>query len=109
MPSLSADRYHRPVKQLPDSDQSLVVRTDFSDDATWAEVRTAFAAPVGDFQAFLEFVDDREYDGASTSQIVEMRPANEGMTFVFLADRETMMQSEHTALVLELRNKSART
>ncbi len=101
-------RSPNPVKQLPDSRDSLVVRTDFSDDETWKQVRTALAAPIGDFKAYVEFIDDPEYDGASVEEIVAARPAN-GATFVFLADGETMANREHPALVVELHDGSGRT
>jgi hypothetical protein len=96
------------MKRLPDSNDSLVVRTDFSDDEIWAQVRTALAAPVDDFQANLEFVDDAAYNGASVEDIIAARPAND-TSFLFLADRETMVNPEHPALVVELYGGSGRT
>lgn len=101
-------RSRNPVKRLPDSRDSLVIRTDFSDDETWKKVCAALAAQVGDFRAYVEFIDDREYDGATVEEIVAARPIG-GVAFVFLADRETMVNPEHPALVVELRDGSGRT
>ena len=36
------------MKQLPESDDSLVIRTDFSDEKLWRKVRDQLAAPVVD-------------------------------------------------------------
>lgn len=37
------------VKPLPKSDQALVLRTDFSDEAAWHAIRSAIEAPVRGF------------------------------------------------------------
>jgi hypothetical protein len=39
------------MKQIPETENSLVLRTDFSNAAAWEAVCKAIQAPVGDFQA----------------------------------------------------------
>jgi hypothetical protein len=38
------------MKDLPDSEHAVVVRTDFSDEAAWARIRGEIEAPVGEFR-----------------------------------------------------------
>jgi hypothetical protein len=95
------------MKQLPESDNSLVIRTDFSDDEVWREVRDQLAAPVGDFRAYVDFVDDRDYDGLTIDHLLELGESSK--SFVFLADGETMTNPEHPALVVDLLHEPGRT
>jgi hypothetical protein len=97
------------MKQLPESDSSLVIRTDFSDDKVWSDVRDRLAAPVGDFRAYVNFVEDQDYDSLTIADLLELVPAGTGKSFVFLADRETITNPEHPALVVDLLHKRGRT
>jgi hypothetical protein len=90
------------MKALPESENSLVIRTDFSDDKVWHEVREQLAAPVGDFRAYVDFVETRDYDGLAIEKLLELVPEGADKSFVFLADRETMTNPEHPALVVDL-------
>ena len=79
---------------------SLVVRTDFSDDAAWATVQRELAAPRGEFQAFLEFVDDERFSGLTAQDFVDLAESGTPHDFVFLADARTMTDPEHPALIV---------
>ena len=46
----------------PDDLHSLVIRTDFTDEAAWQVVRQELAAANGPFRANLQFIDDRRFD-----------------------------------------------
>ena len=52
------------MKPLPSTEDPLVIRTDFTDDAAWREIQRSIGAPVGDqgFLAHVTFVDDRAFD-----------------------------------------------
>jgi hypothetical protein len=45
------------VKNIPETHQALVLRTDFSDDSTWDSIRAAIRKPVGKFRAYFDFVE----------------------------------------------------
>jgi hypothetical protein len=82
---------------------SLVVRTDFSDDAAWEAVRQAIAAPQADlFQANVQFVDDRQYDGLTVAGLLDLVPAEGDLMFIFLVDREAIARPDHPVLVVDL-------
>ncbi|MGW0812773.1 DUF6924 domain-containing protein [Streptomyces viridiviolaceus] len=79
------------MKRLPKSDDTLLVRTDFSDEAAWQSLRTSVSTPTeGDegFLAVLHIVDDPAYDGLTTDEIVALAPAEDDLLIV--ADKEAM-------------------
>ena len=49
------------MKQLPYTKHPLVLRTDFSNQATWETICATIRQPVGEFFAYVEFLDDVEY------------------------------------------------
>jgi hypothetical protein len=96
------------VKPLPRSDQALVIRTDFSADTAWRSVCSAIRQPVDGFYAYVDFVDDRAFEGATVEQLVALaRVANR--SFLIVADQETMTGAEHTLLVVDAFTEPGRT
>jgi hypothetical protein len=96
---------------LPDPGDlhSLVLRTDFSSDSTWAELRSAIAAPQGEFRAMVTFVDDRRYERLTIETLLQMTRTDPNRTFIFVADSEAMARSDHAILVVDLRGDPGRT
>jgi hypothetical protein len=89
---------------------SLVLRTDFSDDAAWDAICAAMQDPdpVHGFQAHVQCVSDRAYDGLTVEQLAPLVP--EGMSsFMFVVDRIALTHPEHPILVVDLRDESGRT
>ena len=73
----------------PEDLASLVLRTDFTDDAAWAAVMAA----VDTEDSGATFVSDPAYDGVSIQSLVDADAAageDEQITYVFLADATTM-------------------
>jgi hypothetical protein len=93
---------------FPKTDNSLVLRTDFADDLVWAAVSAAIAAPVGDFRAYVTFVDDRRYDGLTIEQLLALVPEGSNLTFIFLVDGETLRHPDHPVLVVDLFHQRGR-
>jgi len=98
------------MTRLPDSDQALVIRTDFSDQATWEAVRATILAPVGPyrFYASVEFVDDPEYRDVSTGELLDIARRSAFRTFLMVADRLTMSHPEQPLLVVDLNREPGR-
>jgi hypothetical protein len=63
-----------PMKPIPETKNALVLRTDFSDVAAWESLCAAMRKPVGNFQAYVDFISDPEYDGITTSQAISLIP-----------------------------------
>jgi hypothetical protein len=94
----------------PDDDLgSLVVRTDFSSDATWSDVSSAIAAPQGDFRAMVTFVNDRRHEALTVESLLRIARKGSNQTLVFVVDRETITRSEHPVLVVDLYDQPGRT
>jgi hypothetical protein len=100
-----------------DSLYSLVVRTGYADDAAWSAVREAITAPVGvdhatgefDFQAFVEFADDRRYEGMTVDQLLARVPEGTHHRVFFVVDDETLTDPEHAVLAVDLDQQPGRT
>jgi hypothetical protein len=88
---------------------SLVLRTDFSDDAVWESVCTDIQKPDDEFgfEAHVHCVSNRDYDGLTVEQLISLAP--EGMTFLFIADRIALNDPEHPILVVDLHGEPGRT
>jgi hypothetical protein len=98
-----------PVKQLPKTENALVLRTDFSDDAAWESLCAAIRAPVGEFRAYVDCVSDPRYDGLTVERVTALAPQGSEPTFVFLADRAALTHPERPILVVDLCDQPGRT
>ena len=48
------------LRQIPVTEDTLVLRTDFSDEYAWDAIAGLIREPVGEFRAHVELVSDRE-------------------------------------------------
>ncbi len=96
------------MKNPPKTGNSLVLRTDFLDDAAWDSICAAIRAPVGEFQAYVDCLSDPEYDGMTAEQLTMLSPTA-SHSFVFIVDRLALSHPEHPILVVDLRDEPGRT
>jgi hypothetical protein len=89
---------------IPDTENALVLRTDFSDQAAWQKICQRIRKPVGllGFRANIEFLDDPAYNGISVEQLLAKIPKDYNHSFIILADSKTMQAPDHPLLVVEL-------
>ncbi|MBB4634277.1 DUF6924 domain-containing protein [Longimicrobium terrae] len=97
------------MKNLPQTDDSLVVRTDFSNAAAWDAIRSAIDEPAGEFKAYVEWISDPGYDGLTPEQLRPFAPAGSGINYLFIVDQITITHPEHPVLVLDLSAEPGRT
>lgn len=117
------------MKHLPDSDHTILLRTDFSNDDLWDRVcaaikqpltddqnglaeslaiTAAMGQPIGDVRADVEPVDSREYEGLTTDQLLTLtQGSNQGVVLVI--DREAISNPEHPVLVVDVAEEPGRT
>ncbi len=88
---------------IPKSEEALVIRTDYSRPQKWDELRARIEAPIGDFRAYVEFVDNPELDGLDEVDVIELLPEDFTSTFMIVADSETFSDAEMPLLVVDLR------
>jgi hypothetical protein len=87
---------------------ALLVRTDFSDDGAWDQVREEAQREYGPdgFQACVEPVSDPAWDGATWETVKAAAPVGEaGPSVLFIADSITLASPEHPILVVDLQDK----
>jgi hypothetical protein len=97
--------------RVPDTNDSLVIRTDYSDDAVWDTVRAAMRArtPMDGFQANVAFVSEPSLNGLDVEQIIGRLPPDRRDSFVFVVDATTLRNPEHPVLVVDLYEQRGRT
>jgi hypothetical protein len=96
------------MSTLPDMG-TLLVRTDFTDDDAWNQVRgeaTQEYGPDG-FRAQVAPVSDPQRDGAAWEAVKAAAPAtgDAGPSVLFIADSITFASSTHAVLVVDLQDK----
>jgi hypothetical protein len=98
------------MKKLPKFDKSLLLRTDFSDDAAWTALCETVQVPSDeDFQARFNCISDPAYDDLTVDQLVALAPKGGGHNFAFIVDRITLTNPERPVLVVDLYHQPGRT
>ena len=107
-PGSGAARQGRSQK-LPESQDSLMLRTDFADDAAWVSFRVALEVPSAEgFQAFVSCVSDPSFDGLTIDELVRLAAVEDGRSFVFIVDQLTLSDPEMPILVVDLNEEPGR-
>ncbi|MDX2708807.1 hypothetical protein PV350_39055 [Streptomyces sp. PA03-6a] len=77
------------MKSLPQTDDTLLIRTDFSDQTAWQALHTAITTPNEDgFLPNVHVVDDPAYSDLTTEQVISLVPAVDSLLIV--ADKTTL-------------------
>ena len=97
------------MTHLPVTDNALVIRAEFSDDVAWESIKSEITAPVGDFRAYVDFVDDRELEGVLAEMIPSLIQPGADRSFVFIVDRKTFTHPDHPILVVDLIDEPGKT
>ena len=97
------------MKHLPATNNAIVVRTDFSDDAAWESIKSAITEPVDEFMAYVDFVDDPEYEDLSVETLASLIAPDGYRAFVFVVDRVSLSHPERPILVVDLVDEPGQT
>jgi hypothetical protein len=97
------------LKNVSETKNALVLRTDFSDDPAWETVSATIRRPVGGFKAYLDLLADPEYAGITPEQLVSIIPPGSNRTFIFIVDRTSLSHPDHPILVVDLNTEPGRT
>ncbi|NEC85759.1 hypothetical protein [Streptomyces sp. SID12501] len=100
-----------PEQQLPITADTLVVRTDFSSDAAWENLRSALSSPSEDgFLPTVELVSqsDRRFAGVTAAEALILLPAGYRHPILILADATALASAEFPLLVVDLREEYGR-
>jgi hypothetical protein len=98
------------MKQIPKTENALVLRTDFSNQAAWEEICETIREPVGDlhFLANVDFLDDREYADITKDQLMKLIPEDYNHFFIIVADQTAISRPDHPLLIVDLYERSGR-
>lgn len=96
--------------KLPEYDYSLVIRTDFSDEAAWEQVCKLIQEPQTEdgFQASVECISDKAGHGITAEKVASILPTSSQRSFVFLVDTKAFADHEHPVLVVDLQEDPGR-
>ncbi|MGW3152486.1 DUF6924 domain-containing protein [Streptomyces sp. NPDC001177] len=98
-------------RELPRTVRSLAIRTDFSSQETWQELRAALL-PLDDLEepgAYLHILEYPAFGGLTSSNFTSLAGEDEHPAYLILFDREAMTSPEHLVLVLDLQDEPGRT
>jgi hypothetical protein len=87
---------------IPETQNALVLRTDFSDDSAWESLCAAIRRPVGIFLANVEFVSDSAFAGLAAEQVLALIPQDSQHTFLFIVDDLALTHPDHPILVMDV-------
>lgn len=92
------------MKQIPRTENALVLRTDFSNDLIWKAICEEIQRPVGifHFRANVEFLDDAQYASITKEQLLELIPSNYDHSFIVIADQTAISHPDRPLLVVDL-------
>jgi hypothetical protein len=97
------------VPRIGDTEQAVVLRTDFSDEACWRSVRAeVLAETVDGFRAYVDVIEDPAFDGFGTDEVLAAVGDDYRWGYLVVGDRVTMTEAEHPFLVLDLLHERGR-
>lgn len=98
------------ILKLPDSEDVLILRTDFSSDRIWDDLCQSIAKSGSelDFQPYVEYLNSKEYSGLNPEFILN-RDKNYKHHFIFVVDKITIEHPEHPILCMDLYDKPGET
>jgi uncharacterized protein DUF6924 len=98
------------MKQISETENALVLRTDFSNQAVWERICAIIRKPVGifRFRANVEFLDDVEYAGITKDQLLELIPKDYSHSFIIVVDRTATSLHDFPLLIVDLYERSGR-
>jgi hypothetical protein len=92
-------------KMLPVMENPLVIRTEFSDQATWEGIVAAIKTTTSEgFNAYVEFLDDPAFQGMTTAELLGLASSEYKTqhSFLMVVDHATITEPEHPLLVVDL-------
>ncbi|MDN3356163.1 hypothetical protein [Actinomadura sp. DC4] len=99
-----------PQTALPKTQNTPVLRTDYSDQPRWEAVREAIETPNEDeFKAYVDYLDDPIYRDLTPEQILTLVPDEAfGHRIVIVADAVALASEEMPMLVIDVSDERGR-
>src|SRR6476661_5552616 len=95
--------------KVTQSDRTLLLRSDYSDEPAWLELCRLVEAPYEDgFRAHLTFVDNPVLSGRTLDELIGVAESAGYQSSFFVADREAITGPEHPILAIDLHEQRGR-
>jgi hypothetical protein len=109
---LSIPREFALVIELPDATAVPVVRTDFSNDDVWAQLKADLAGPADDgsgYEPLLDYLERRDLSGltaaAFEAEIPRLYPTSYEFPFMIVVDEVAVNTPDHPVLLIDLNER----
>jgi hypothetical protein len=96
------------MRNFPETDRSLVIRTDYSDDVQWQLICNVITDPKNEFDAFVIFLQDEQYNCLSIADLPRFPVDQSAQTFVLIVDDDTCADDEYPILCVDLNDDFGR-
>jgi hypothetical protein len=96
------------MKPVPNTEESLLLRVDYTDDAAWDALCAMVQQRVGEFRAYVTPFSDPAYADITLDEIIHLA-SHPDRSFVLVADRRALMDPDHPLLVVDLLDEPGRT
>ena len=83
-----------------------VLRTDFSDQLIWEQICTIIQEPVDGFSAYVDFINDADYEGVIIDHLLTLVPKNYKYGFIMIVDQIAISNIDHPLLIVNLTESS---
>ncbi len=93
---------------LPETDNSLLIRADFSASSKWAAICTEVKRVERSIEMFLEFVEDSQFNNLQIEQLPKFGVNQNQQQFIFLADELTSTGREFLINCIDLSEEFGR-
>ena len=92
------------MKQLPQTENALILRTDFSDQFAWETICAKIQKSVSifRFRANVEFLDDAGYANVTKEQLMKVIPRDYNHSFIVIVDQTAVSHPDHPLLIVDL-------
>ena len=82
--------------------------TDIYNQAAWETICAIIREPVGDFYAYVDFLDDLEYRDITNDQLLGLVRENYTHTFIVVVDRTPISLADFPLVIVDLYDGSGR-
>ena len=95
-------------KSVPATENTLALRTNFSDEAAWKSLCAAIQDPAAEFTANVDFVSDPQFDGVTAEVLPALLAKDSTSSFAFIIDHIALTKPGHPILAVDLQTEPGR-
>jgi tetratricopeptide (TPR) repeat protein len=97
--------------KIPITENSLALRTDFSDESAWKLLCVAIQESDNEFgfTANVDFISDPKFNGLKADQLHSLLLEDSALSFAFIIDHLALTHPDHPILAIDLQDEPGRT